>query len=76
MTKHTLQMPDELYARLTTLATEAGQSADELILAALKEHLEDLEDIRIGEEVLAARASGDNETIPFAEVRRRLGLDD
>ena len=76
MTKHTLQLPDDLYNVLISLASQAGKTPDEMILAAIKEHLEDIEDIQAAERVLEARARGDNETYSLEEVRHKLGLDD
>ena len=76
MTKHTIQLPDDLYELLTSLASQAGQTPDEMIVAAIKEHLEDIEDIRAAERVLEARARGESQTYSLDEVSRRLGLDD
>jgi len=47
-----------------------------LIVAAIKEHLEDIEDIQAAERVLEARARGESTTYSINEVRRKLGLDD
>ena len=76
MTKHTLQLPDDLYALLTTMASEVGKTPDEMILAAITQHLEDLEDLRAAEKVLEARADGKSRTYSLDEVDRQLGLDD
>ena len=76
MTKHTLQLPDDLYALLTSMASEAGQTPDEMILAAIKEHLEDIEDVRAADRVLEARARGESKTYSLDEVSRQLGLED
>ena len=76
MTKHTLQLPDDLYELLTTLASQAGKTPDQLIVAAIKEHLEDIEDIQAAERVLEARARRESTTYSINEVRRKLGLDD
>jgi len=76
MTKHTLQLPDDLYALLTSMASEAGKTPDEMILAAIKEHLEDIEDVRAAEKVLEARSKGDSRTYSMDEVSRLIGLDD
>ncbi|WEK06145.1 MAG: DUF6290 family protein [Candidatus Devosia phytovorans] len=76
MTKHTLQLPDGLFDYLTTVAAEAGQSPDELILAAIEQHLEDVSDLRAIAEYEKQKADGTLVTIPFDEVKRRLGLDD
>lgn len=76
MTKHTLQLPDDLYETLISLASDAGKTPNEMIVAAIKEHLEDLEDIQAAERVLEARASGADKTYSLDEVSRQLSLDD
>lgn len=76
MTKHTVQLPEELFERLTNFALQAGKSPDDLILKAVEELIEELEDIRLAEGVLAARLRGESATYSLDEVSRRLGLED
>jgi len=76
MTKHTVQMPDELFQRLATLASEAGKTTDEVILAAIQEHLEDMEDMQAIAEYERQRDAGESHTMTLDEVSRELGLDD
>ena len=76
MTQHTLQLPAGLFDHLTSVAAEAGQSADELILTAIEQHLEDISDLRAIAEYEKQVADGTLETVPFDEVRKGLGLED
>lgn len=76
MTRHTVQLPDELYERLTNFALEAGKSPDDLIVKAIEELIEDFEDVRLADQVLGARASGQSSTYSLDIVSRKLGLDD
>ena len=76
MTKHTVQLPDGLFDHLTSIAAETGQSADDLIVAAIEQHLEDAADLRAIAEYEKQKANGTLETVPFEEVKRRLGLED
>ncbi|HTO32333.1 MAG TPA: DUF6290 family protein [Pararhizobium sp.] len=43
---------------------------------AIEEHLEDLEDIYLAEQVLEKLARGETRTYTLEEVERKLGLDD
>ena len=75
MTKHTVQLPDGLYERLTTLAKASGLSTDELIMAAIQQHLEDAEDLRAIAEYEQSVRDGTLKTYSLEEVERQLGLD-
>jgi RHH-type rel operon transcriptional repressor/antitoxin RelB len=77
MTVHTaIQIPQEIFERLQSAATELGESPGDLILAAIEGYLEDREDIRRAEEVLEDVRSGKMRTYTLEEVERELGLDD
>ena len=47
-----LRLPDDIGKRLDTLAKETGRSKSYYILEAIREHLDDLEDIYMAEQVL------------------------
>lgn len=76
MTKHTISLPDEMITRLKTLAERSGRSADEHILEAIEQHLEDLEDIHDAEGALREHHRTGARTLSLEEVSRRLGLED
>ncbi|OJF92981.1 type II toxin-antitoxin system RelB family antitoxin [Pararhizobium antarcticum] len=77
MTRQTaIRLPDETYERLQVLATRTGRTATYYIREAIEQHLEDLEDIYLAEQVLEKLARGEIQTYSLEEVERRLGLDD
>jgi len=77
MTRQTaIRLPDETYERLQVLATRTGRTATYYIREAIEQHLEDLEDIYLAEQVLEKLAHGEITTRPLAEVMAELGLDD
>ena len=77
MAKQTaIRLPDETYERLQALAARTGRTATFYIRQAIEEHLEDLEDIYLAEQVLGKLARGETRTYTLEEVERKLGLDD
>ena len=70
-----LRLPDDIGKRLTELAKRTGRSKTYYILEAIREHLDDLEDIYIAEQRLADLKAGRSRTYSVEEVRRELGLD-
>lgn len=76
MTEHIVQLPEGLYEVVKSVAGDAGQSPDELIIAALTQYLEDQEDLRAIDEAIAEWEAGGRKTIPLEQVSRELGLDD
>lgn len=54
-------------------AKRKGQSMDDIALEAIREKIEELEDIALLERALADPAAG--ETISAEQMRRELGLD-
>lgn len=70
-----LRLPDDIDHRLTELAERTGRSKTFYILEAIREHLDDLEDIYISEQRLADLCAGRSCTFTTEEVRAELGLD-
>ncbi|MBD5539347.1 MAG: ribbon-helix-helix protein, CopG family [Desulfovibrio sp.] len=70
-----LRLPDDIGKRLTELAKRTGRSKTYYILEAIREHLDDLEDLYIAEQRLADIKAGRSRTYSVEEVRRELGLD-
>lgn len=66
-----INMSEALEVRLHELAHEAGQTAQEFALIAIKHYMEDYEDTL---EAMAAMAEG-GPTYSLEEVRRELELD-
>ena len=74
MAQFLLELPQELRERIETRSGAAKQKPERLMLMAIEQYLEDLEDaedaVRISEEV----RSGRMETYSLEEVKERLGL--
>jgi RHH-type rel operon transcriptional repressor/antitoxin RelB len=71
-----LEFPPELQARLDALAVQTGRRAVDLVIEAIKDQLDDLEDLVIAEQRWRDRLDGNSETIPLEEVLRRHDLAD
>ncbi len=76
MTSISLQLPDELSQRLHELAQRTGHSETFHMIAAIRDHLDDLEDRHIAEQRLSELGQGRSRTYTLAEVERDLGLED
>ena len=70
-----LRLPEDLSTRLQTLATNTGRSKTFYMIEAIKEHIEDLEDLYLAEQRLADIRSGKSKTIPLEEVMKQYGLE-
>ncbi|MFZ0206472.1 MAG: ribbon-helix-helix protein, CopG family [Roseiarcus sp.] len=77
MSRHTaISLSDQVFDRLLALAARTGRTPESHIEEALKEHLEDLEDIDLAERALERRARGESRTYSLEEVGREIGLED
>ena len=77
MTKQAaVRLPDETYARLKALASKTGRTATYYIREAVEEHLDDLEDIYLAEQVVERIRGGQEQTYSLDDVERELGLAD
>jgi len=75
MSKQTaVRLEDETYSRLQALASQTGSTATYYIREAIETHIEDLEDIYLAEQTLAAVRRGEQQTYTLDEVERDLGL--
>jgi RHH-type rel operon transcriptional repressor/antitoxin RelB len=70
-----IQLSEEAYERLKSLAEAQGQSPTDFMSKAILEYMEDLEDLIRAEEVMRDLESGKSRTYTLDEVERRLGLD-
>lgn len=70
------RLPDEVSERLQRLADLTGRSKTFYMIKAIREHLEDLEDLYLAEQRLIALRSRQSRTVPLEEVMQRYGLDD
>ena len=71
-----LRLPDDVSRRLQQLADRTGRSKTYYMLEAIREHLDDLEDLYLAEQRLIDLRAGESGTVPLAEVMKRYGMDD
>lgn len=71
-----IRLPQEIEARLDTLAKATGRSKTYYAREAILEHLDDLEDIYLAEQRLIDIRAGKTETVPLDEVMKQYGLED
>jgi len=73
---HSVQLPDELAARLATLAKATKRTKSHFIREALERTLEDLEDAYLAETAYEEFLKSGEKAIPLEDVVRDLGLED
>ena len=71
-----LRLPDDISSRLANLAQITGRSKTFYMIEAIREHLDDLEDLYIAEQRLIEVQAGRSKTHTLEEVERSLGLAD
>lgn len=71
-----LRLPEEISKRLESLAETTGRSKTFYMIEAIREHLDDLEDLYLSEQRLIASRAGKSKTYTLAEVEQSLGLGD
>jgi len=69
-----LRLPEDLSKRLTRLAEQTGRSKTYYILEAVREHIDDFEDIYLAEQRLEKSRLGKSKSIPLEDVMKRYGL--
>ncbi|MBL8581360.1 MAG: CopG family transcriptional regulator [Rhizobiaceae bacterium] len=69
----TVRLPSDIEERLEAVARKIGRTKDEVVVEAIIEEIQDLEDGLVAIERLQ---SGDAEYFTLDEVRERLGLKD
>ena len=75
MTSVSLRLPENLSKRLSRLAKRTGRTKTFYMVEAIREHLDDLEDLYIAEQRLLAIREGRSKTIPLEEVMKKHGLE-
>ena len=76
MVSVSLRLPDEVAQRLEHLATLTGRSKTFYMVEAIREHLDDLEDLYLAEQRLIDIRAGRSKTYSLEEVEQSLGLAD
>ena len=71
-----LRLPEDLSQRLTDLAAKTGRSKTFYMLEAIRQHMDDLEDLYLAEQRLSDVRAGRSTTYSIDDVERRLGLAD
>lgn len=70
-----LRLPDDIQNRLQRLAQLTGRSKSSYMIEAIREHLDDLEDLYLAEQRLVDIRSGKTQTIPMEDVMKHYGLE-
>lgn len=76
MSTVSIRLPDDVSTRLQDLAQLTGRSKTFYMIEAIREHLDDLEDLYIAENRLIEIRAGRSKTYSLEEVERSLGLAD
>jgi RHH-type rel operon transcriptional repressor/antitoxin RelB len=76
MASVSLRLPDEVSQRLEHLAALTGRSKTFYMIEAIRDHLDDLEDLYIAEQRLLEHRAGKTKAVPLEEVMKRYGLED
>jgi RHH-type rel operon transcriptional repressor/antitoxin RelB len=75
MSSVSLRLPDDIAHRLQDLAEMTGRSKTFYMIEAIREHLDDLEDLYLAEQRYADVKAGRSTTIPLQDVMKRYGLE-
>lgn len=70
-----LRLPDDISNRLQNLAQLTGRSKTFYMIEAIREHIDDLEDLYLAEQRLIANRAGESQSIPLEDVMKRYGLE-
>jgi len=76
MSSVSLRLPENLSKRLSRLAKRTGRTKTFYMVEAIREHLDDLEDLYLAEQRLIALREGRSKTISLEDVMRKHGLAD
>ena len=71
-----LRLPDDLTQRLNYLAEKTGRTKTFYMLEAIRQHIDDLEDLYLAEQRLLDVRAGRSITHSIDDVERHLGLAD
>ncbi len=76
MSRVAFHLPDAVSQRLQKLAARTGRSETEYMIEAIREYLDDLEDVHIAEQRLKEIHEGRAQTVPLEKVMKDHGLED
>ena len=69
-----IRLPRTIEHRLEKLARRTGRTKTFYAREAILQHLEEIEDVFLAEEVLMCIRAGDERTVPLKQVMKRHGL--
>ena len=75
MSAVSIRLPDDVSMRLQDLAQLTGRSKTFYMIEAIREHIDDLEDLYLAEQRLIANRAGKSQSISLEEVMKRYGLE-
>ncbi len=70
-----LRLPEDVSKRLESLVELTGRSKTYYMLEAIREHIDDLEDLYLAERELEAIRAGTSIPAPLSEVMQRYGME-
>lgn len=75
MSSVSVRLPDDVSERLHRLAKLTGRTKTYYMIEAIRDHLDDLEDLYYAELELEAVHSGKSRTVPLEKVMKRYGME-
>lgn len=69
------RLPDEVTQRLEHLVERTGRSKTFYMVEAIREHLDDLEDLYLAEQRLIDLRAGKTQAVPLEDVMKRYALE-
>lgn len=75
LTNVSLRLPVDLVERISYLAKTTGRSRTFYMQEAIKQHVEDLEDLYLAEQALIDIRSGKSHTEALEDVMKRYGME-
>ena len=76
MSAVSLRLPEDVSQRLQRLAQLTGRSKTFYMIEAIRDHLDDLEDLYLAEQRLADIQSGQTQTIALEELMKLHDVED
>ena len=70
-----LRLPPDISSRLDSLAQMTGRSKTFYMIEAIREHLDDMEDLYLAEQRLIDIRAGRSHSTPLEEVMKRYGME-
>ena len=75
MSAVSIRLPNDVSARLQDLAQRTGRSKTFYMVEAIREHLDDLEDVYLAEQRLIDLRAGKTQAVPLEDVMKHYGLE-